>query len=137
MLRAEHWPLGTDGGDGENAMKGIVNDKKADGAKLVNFYFPRLMEGDSSLFREAQKALGPDFALPLICSSFSTVTRTISDSQQTIGTEIRTQHLVLCIPKLQREREWESYKTKTDFNIQIAQTENCGLAAAKYRTALS
>lgn len=86
-------------------MKGIANDKKADGAKLINFHFPRLMEGDCLSFREARKALGPDFALPWICSSFSTVTRTISDSQRTAGTEIRTQHLVLCIPKLQREQE--------------------------------
>lgn len=91
--------------DGENAVKGIASDKKAGGAKLINFYFPRLVEGDCLLFREARKALGPDFVLPLICSSFSTVTRTLSDSQQTIGTEIRTQHLVLCIPNLQREQE--------------------------------
>lgn len=86
-------------------MKGIANDKKADGAKLINFHFPRLTEGDCLLFREARKALGPDFALPRICSSFGTVTRTISHPQQTAGTETRTPHLVLCIPKLPREQE--------------------------------
>lgn len=56
---------------GDNAVKGIASGKKADGAKLINFYFSRLMEGDRILLREAQEALGPDFALPLICSSFS------------------------------------------------------------------
>jgi len=47
-------------------MKGIANDKKADGAKHTNFYLPRWVEGDCLLFREAEKALGPDVAQPLI-----------------------------------------------------------------------
>lgn len=64
-------------GDGENALKGIANDKKADGAKLINFYFPSLAKGDCLLPREAGEAPGPGFALPLTCGSLSAVTGTV------------------------------------------------------------
>lgn len=87
------------------------------------------MEGDCLWLREERKALGPDSAPPLSCISSNTVTGTISGSQQTTGTELRTWHRAS--RSFKREREQESHKRKMEFKPQTAETENGDLSCSR------
>lgn len=78
-----------------------VNDEKADGAKLISFYFPGLMEGDCYLWKH--KRPWGSFRTAIDLQQLQHGHR--EHSRSTTGTEIRTWCSAPCIPKGTRRKQ--------------------------------